>query len=72
MALRHYLLTTDADFERAVGGAPRANQAVQIPVQYGVDSTGMKAHAESGARDNSAENVEVRDEARELSWGTRI
>jgi hypothetical protein len=69
IALRHYLLTTDADFERASRGD---GKAVQKAVQQPTESSGMSPHAESEITAISATCDEVRVDAEQENWGTRI
>ena len=66
IALRHYLLTTDADFEKA------ASNPVQNPVQCGTETRSTDSQAESENLVIAAESDEVRVSAETVSWGTRI
>jgi formylglycine-generating enzyme required for sulfatase activity len=56
IAMRHYLLTTDADFERAAGGKTRTEKAVQIPVQQAPETGCNDEQPESANRDFPREN----------------
>lgn len=56
IAMRHYLLTTNADFERAAGGKTRMEKAVQIPVQQAQETGCNEEQPENGNRDISKEN----------------
>jgi len=56
IAMRHYLLTTNADFERAAGGKIRTEKAVQIPVQQAEETGGIEQQPENGNCDISKEN----------------
>ncbi|MBL8830253.1 MAG: tyrosine-type recombinase/integrase [Planctomycetaceae bacterium] len=69
IALRHYLLTTDADFERASRGD---GKAVQKAVQHDDAPRGTDSPDESPFAENSAECEAVRMGADQESWGTRI
>ncbi len=63
IALRHYLLTTDADFERASAGKSPPEPAVQIPVQQGAETASTDPQAENETCDISAENGTLRRNA---------
>jgi len=56
IAMRHYLLTTDADFERATGGKTRTEKAVQLPVQQAPETGCNDEQPESANRDFPREN----------------
>lgn len=56
IAMRHYLLTTDADFERAASGKTRTEKAVQIPVQQAEETGCIEQQPENGNREISGEN----------------
>jgi integrase len=69
IALRHYLLTTDADFERASRGD---GKAVQKAVQQEAESRGTEPQPQTKTPVISAECEAVRLSAEPESWGTRI
>jgi integrase len=56
IAMRHYLLTTNADFERAAGGKTRTEKAVQIPVQQAEETGCNEQQPANGNREISEEN----------------
>ncbi|MFM7931080.1 MAG: hypothetical protein ACKO9Q_25505, partial [Pirellula sp.] len=72
IAMRHYLLTTDADFERAAGGKTRTEKAVQIPVQHAQETGGNEEQPENGNRDISKENDTLHPSATYQSGEDRI
>jgi integrase len=72
IAMRHYLLTTDADFERAAGGKTRTEKAVQIPVQQAQETGGKDQQPENGNRDISEEKDTLHPSATYQSGEDRI
>ena len=70
--MRHYLLTTDSDFERAAGGKTRTEKAVQIPVQQAQETGGNEEQPENGNRDISEENDTLHPSATYQSGEDRI
>jgi integrase len=72
IALRHYLLTTDAEFERAAGGKTRTEKAVQIPVQQAQETGGNEEQPENGNREISKENETLQLGATSQSGEDRI
>ena len=67
-----YLLTTDADFERAAGGKARTEKAVQIPVQQAEETGCMEQQPENGNREISQENETLQLHATSQSGEDRI
>jgi len=68
IALRHYLLTTDADFDRASGGA----EATRKQAQQLAETLRGTSHDESENITIAAENEQLRNCAELENWGTRI
>jgi len=56
IALRHYLLTTDGDFDRATAAKSPPEPAVQIPVQQGAEVRRNTTHPQNENYEISAEN----------------
>ena len=72
IAMRHYLLTTNADFERAAGGKTRTEKAVQNPVQQSQETSCNEEQPENGNRDISEENDTLHPGATYQSGEDRI
>jgi hypothetical protein len=70
--MRHYLLATDADFERATGSKICPEKAVQIPVQQAGETGCKESQPENGKYDFSKENVRLHLGATVLSGEDRI
>ncbi len=68
IALRHYLLTTDADFDRAAAG----NETTHNPTQQLAGMARRESHAENENCEIPAENELLQDCANVENWGTRI
>lgn len=82
VALRHYLLTTDLDFDRAIGryqervipgqANAESEKAVQNAVQYRTESTRSYSQTKNENRGFSERSEKAQRGARVRNWDTRI
>lgn len=69
IALRHYLLTTDSDFDRATVAKVLSEKAVQIPVQQGAEWEGSEPQGQRADCGNAKENGVLPQRATSPSGG---
>lgn len=72
IAIRHYLLTTDSDFDRATAAKASPEKAVQIPVQQAAENGRKEPQTPSPSCRNSKENGTLRVGATCRSGENRI
>lgn len=69
VALRHYLLTTDSDFDRATAAKVPAEIAVQIPLEQGAELAGSEPQGQRADCENAKENGMLPQRATSPSGG---